>query len=155
MRAARAWGVRRVVTASTIGVYAGVPAEGALSEDQPLPMAFTHAIPTFKKITELAAGHLSSVTDVEIVSARISGTWGPGGHLPDPFFPAPSLIEAAARHREPDLSGQLAPGSRRGRPRPDVRQGHRPRPWRCCSWPGPCGTAPTTSPRAGRRAPPT
>ncbi|MDP9829751.1 NAD-dependent epimerase/dehydratase family protein [Kineosporia succinea] len=109
VRAARAWGVRRVVTASTIGVYAGVPAEGALSEDQPLPMAFTHAIPTFKKITELAAGHLSSVTDVEIVSARISGTWGPGGHLPDPFFPAPSLIEAAARHREPDLSGQLAP----------------------------------------------
>lgn len=109
IRAAHAWGVRRVVTASTIGVYAGVPVEGALAEDQPLPLTFTHAIPTFKKVTELLSGQLSSETDVSIINARISGTWGPGGHLPDPFFAAPSLIQAVANRAEPDLSGLLRP----------------------------------------------
>jgi UDP-glucose 4-epimerase len=108
-RAAQAWGVRRIVTASTIGVYFGVPTQGALTEDKPLSLAYTHVIPTFKKITELLSGHLSAVTDVEIVNARISGTWGPGGHLPDPFFAAPSLIQGAAQHTEPDLSGLLSP----------------------------------------------
>jgi UDP-glucose 4-epimerase len=62
-----------------------------------------------KKITELLAAHLQDVTDVQIVNARISGTWGPGGHLPDPFFAAPSLVHAAARRTDPDLSGLLAP----------------------------------------------
>ncbi|GLY16601.1 NAD(P)-dependent oxidoreductase [Kineosporia rhizophila] len=108
VRAAQAWGVRRIVSASTIGVY-GFASEGALSEDIPLSLEYSHVIPTFKKITELLAGHLSDVTDVEIVNARISGTWGPGGHLPDPFFAAPSLAHAAAGRSEPDLSGLVAP----------------------------------------------
>jgi UDP-glucose 4-epimerase len=108
VRAAQAWGVRRVVTASTIGVY-GLAGVGALTEDMPISLQHIHPIPTFKKITELLAAHLSAVTDVEIVNARISGTWGPGGHLPDPFFAAPSLAYAAARRSEPDLSGLLAP----------------------------------------------
>jgi len=108
VRAAQTLGVRRIVTASTIGVYHGA-AEGALTEDLPLSLDYFHVIPTFKKITELLAGHLSCVTDVEIVNARISGTWGPGGHLPDPFFAAPSLALAAARRSEPDLSGLIAP----------------------------------------------
>ncbi len=101
--------MRRVVTASTIGVYMGTPGEGALTEDKPLSLEFTHAIPTFKKITELVAGHLSNTTDVQIVNARISGTWGPGGHLPDPFFAAPSLVQGAALRREPDLSASPVP----------------------------------------------
>jgi len=108
VRAARAWGVRRVVTASTIGVY-GFGSEGALTEVAPIPVQHVHPIPTFKKITELLAAHLSEVTDVQIINARISGTWGPGGHLPDPFFAAPSLAHAAARKTEPDLSGLIAP----------------------------------------------
>lgn len=108
VRAARAWGVRRLVTASTIGVY-GFASEGALREDAPVPLGHSHPIPTFKKVTELLAAHLSDVTDVPVVNARISGTWGPGGHLPDPFFAAPSLAHAAARGSEPDLSGLLAP----------------------------------------------
>ncbi|MDQ2585177.1 NAD-dependent epimerase/dehydratase family protein [Saccharothrix yanglingensis] len=108
VRAARTWGVRRVVTASTIGVY-GFATGGALTEDAPIPLGHSHAIPTFKKVTELLAGHLSDVTDVDIVNARVSGTWGPGGHLPDPFFAAPSLAHAAARRGEPDLSGLIAP----------------------------------------------
>ncbi|KAA0940506.1 NAD-dependent epimerase/dehydratase family protein [Streptomyces apricus] len=109
VRAAQTWGVRRVVTASTIGVYGGTASEGALTEDMPLSLEYFHVIPAFKKITELLAGHLSHVTDVSIVNARISGTWGPGGHLPDPFFAAPSLAHAAARLTEPDLTGLLAP----------------------------------------------
>jgi UDP-glucose 4-epimerase len=108
VRAAQAWGVRRVVTASTIGVY-GFETPGALTEDMRISLGHSHAIPTFKKITELLAGHLSDVTDVEIVVARISGTWGPGGHLPDPFFAAPSLAHAAARRTAPDLSGLAMP----------------------------------------------
>jgi len=108
VRAAQAWGVERVVTGSTIGVYGGA-GPGALTEDMPLSLQYSHVIPTFKKIFELLAGHLSAVTDVRIVNARISGTWGPGGHLPDPFFAAPSLAHAAARRTEPDLSGLVAP----------------------------------------------
>ncbi|MFH7334087.1 NAD-dependent epimerase/dehydratase family protein [Streptomyces sp. KHY 26] len=105
VRFAQEWGVRRVVVAGTIGVYGGVAVDGALGEDLPLPMAHFHAIPTLKKITELLAGQLAAETGIEIVTARISGTWGPGGHLPDPFFPAPSLAHAAARRGTPDLSG--------------------------------------------------
>ncbi|WP_306212535.1 NAD-dependent epimerase/dehydratase family protein [Actinoplanes sp. RD1] len=108
VRAARAWGVRRIVAASTIGVY-GFGTPGALTEDMPLALAHTHAIPTFKKIFELLGGHLAAETGIEIVNARISGTWGPGGHLPDPFFAAPSILQGAARGSEPDLSGLLAP----------------------------------------------
>jgi UDP-glucose 4-epimerase len=107
-RAAQAWGVRRVVTASTIGVY-GFPNEGVMTEDKPLSMGQSHPIPTFKKINELLAGHLAGVTDIEFVNARISGTWGPGGHLPDPFFAAPTLAHAAARNTEPDLSTFATP----------------------------------------------
>jgi UDP-glucose 4-epimerase len=109
IRAAKEWGVRRVVAASTIGVYGGIRAEGGLVEESPLSMAYFHAIPTFKKINELLAGHLTHTTGVEIVNARISGTWGPGGHLPDPFFAAPSLAYAAAHRTAPDLSGLANP----------------------------------------------
>jgi UDP-glucose 4-epimerase len=109
VRAAQAWGVRRVVTGSTIGVYGGSGHTGALTEDLPLALGYTHVIPTFKKIFELLGGHLSAVTNVQLVNARISGTWGPGGHLPDPFFAAPSLALAAARGTAPDLSGLARP----------------------------------------------
>ncbi|MCL1871063.1 MAG: NAD(P)-dependent oxidoreductase [Promicromonosporaceae bacterium] len=109
VRVAQEWGVRRVVMASTIGVYAGVPDAGALREDRPLSLAPSAAIPTQKKIAELLAGQVAAATGVEIVTARISGTWGPGGHLPDPFFAAPSLADGAARGAAPDLSGLMRP----------------------------------------------
>ncbi|WP_308011887.1 NAD-dependent epimerase/dehydratase family protein [Actinacidiphila acidipaludis] len=108
-RVAREWGVRRVVTASTIGVYGGVAVDGALSEDLPLPTGHFHVIPTLKKVTELLAGQLAAEAGVEFAAARISGTWGPGGHLPDPFFPAPSLAHAAAHRVAPDLTGLARP----------------------------------------------
>jgi UDP-glucose 4-epimerase len=107
MQAAQEWGVTRVALASTIGVYAGArePFEGPLTEDLPLSMRSPHLIPTFKKVGELLGGHLSDATGIEVVNLRISGTWGPLGHSPDPFFPAPQLIHAAALGQAPDLSG--------------------------------------------------
>jgi UDP-glucose 4-epimerase len=107
MQAAQEWGVTRVALASTIGVYGGArdPLEGPLTEDMPLSMSAPHLIPTFKKVSELLGGHLADATGIEVVNLRISGTWGPLGHSPDPFFPAPQLIHAAARGRAPDLSG--------------------------------------------------
>ena len=101
---AQDWGVPRIGIASTIGVYAGNGAQGALTEDMPLAMSAPHLIPTFKKIGELLDDYLAGATGIEIVNYRISGTWGPLGHS-DPFFPAPELIHAAAAGRAPDLSG--------------------------------------------------
>jgi UDP-glucose 4-epimerase len=107
MQAAEEWGVTRVALASTIGVYGGArdPFEGPLTEDMPLSMSAPHLIPTFKKVSELLGGHLADATGIEVVNLRISGTWGPLGHNPDPFFPAPQLVHAAAHGRAPDLSG--------------------------------------------------
>ncbi len=107
IQAAQEWGVTRVALASTIGVYGGArdPFEGPLTEDMPLSMSAPHLIPTFKKVSELLGGHLADATGIEVVNLRISGTWGPLGHNPDPFFPAPQLIHAAAHGRAPDLSG--------------------------------------------------
>lgn len=102
---AQQWGVKRVGLASTIGVYAGLPHTGALTEDLPITTTAPHLIPTFKKVSELLSSHLSSTTGVELINLRISGTWGPLGHLPDPFVPASQLVLAAARGTEPDLSG--------------------------------------------------
>jgi UDP-glucose 4-epimerase len=106
-QAAQDWGVSRVALASTIGVYGGAidPFEGPLTEDMPLSMSSPHLIPAFKKVSELLGGHLADATGIEVVNLRISGTWGPLGHNPDPFFPAPQLIHAAAHGHAPDLSG--------------------------------------------------
>ncbi|MEV4179752.1 NAD(P)-dependent oxidoreductase [Nonomuraea sp. NPDC049709] len=109
-RAARDWQVRRLGLASTIGVYGGVTAEGALGEDLPLPMTAYHPIPAFKKIGELMAGHLAGAMGVEAVTYRIAAIWGPLGHTPSPFFAAPQLVHAAARGTEPDLSTLRAGG---------------------------------------------
>ena len=102
---AQEWGVKRVGLASTIGVYAGLPNTGALTEHLPITTTAPHLIPTFKKVSELLSDHLSTTTGVELINLRISGTWGPLGHLPDPFFPASQLVLAAAHGTEPDLSG--------------------------------------------------
>ncbi|MER5650159.1 NAD(P)-dependent oxidoreductase [Streptosporangium sp. NPDC002524] len=108
IQAAQDWGVRRVGIASTIGVYSGIAAKDALTEDLPLAMGSFHLIPTFKKIGELLNAHLADATGIDIVNYRISGTWGPLGHS-DPFFPAPELVHAAARGRAADLSGMSRP----------------------------------------------
>ncbi|MEQ4717136.1 NAD(P)-dependent oxidoreductase [Nonomuraea sp. B19D2] len=103
-RAAREWQVARVGVASTIGVYGGVPGEGALKEDVPLPMTAGHPIPAFKKIGELLGDHLAGAMGLDVVNYRIAAIWGPLGHTRSPFFAAPQLVHAAARGAEPDLS---------------------------------------------------
>lgn len=102
--------VRRVSVASTIGVYGGATAHGALTEDTPVGLSAAHPIPRFKKINELLAEQLSEAGGLEIVNLRISGTWGPLGHE-DPFFAAPALVYAAANGAAPDLSTMLRPAT--------------------------------------------
>ncbi|MEU8870606.1 NAD(P)-dependent oxidoreductase [Streptomyces javensis] len=109
LQAARDWGVRRVGVASTIGVYGGGGAEGALTEDMPVALSSGHLIPTFKKIGELLNDHLSDATGIEIINYRISGIWGPLEPHGPLFFAAPELVHAAARGTEPDLSPLPAP----------------------------------------------
>ncbi|WP_326950873.1 NAD(P)-dependent oxidoreductase [Amycolatopsis sp. NBC_01307] len=108
VQVAQDWGVKRVGLASTIGVYSGVAADGALREDMPMPLSAPHPIPRYKKINELLGEQLSEASGIEIINCRISATWGPLGH-DDPFFPAPALIHAAARGTTPDLSGIVRP----------------------------------------------
>ena len=105
IQVASEWGVKRVSLASTIGVYAGLSNTGALSEDLPVPLTAPHVIPTFKKISELLGHHLAGATGLEIIHLRISGAWGPLGHLPNFAFPAPQFVHAAATGTPVDLSG--------------------------------------------------
>src|SRR5580704_19539347 len=102
---AQEWGVKRLSLASTIGVYAGLSNTGALSEDLPVPLTAPHVIPTFKRIGELLGNHLAQATGLEIIHLRISGAWGPLGHLPNFAFPAPQFVHAAATGTPVDLSG--------------------------------------------------
>ncbi len=154
IEAAQEWGVGRVALASTIGVYgrAREPFEGPLTEDMPLSMSAPHLIPTFKKISELLGGHLGDVTGMEIIHLRISGTWGPLGHHPDPFFAAPQLIHAAARGTAPALSG--VGGRMRASPThrstsPQAASSARPG----LTSPG-CGQTPALPPRGTPNGPP-
>jgi UDP-glucose 4-epimerase len=107
--AAERWSTDRVGVASTIGVYGGIDADGALREDQPLPMTSGHVIPAFKKIGELLSDHLAGATGLDIVSYRIGAIWGPLGRPASPFFAAPQLIHAAARRTAPDLTALQVP----------------------------------------------
>lgn len=102
--AAQRWGVARVGTASTIGVYGGVDAT-VMREDMPLPLDSPHSIPAFKKADEILAGMLGPATGVEIVSYRIGAIWGPLGRAASLFIAAPQFVHAAVRGVEPDLSG--------------------------------------------------
>jgi UDP-glucose 4-epimerase len=102
---AQEWGVRRLSLASTIGVYAGLATSGALSEDLPVPLTAPFVIPTFKRISELLGKHLAGPTGLDIIHLRISGAWGPLGHLPNFAFPAPMFVHSAATGTPVDLSG--------------------------------------------------
>jgi UDP-glucose 4-epimerase len=126
VEAAVRWGVRRVVIASTIGVYdagtagsirtAGTVEEagdvGPLREEMPLPMSAHHAIAASKKVNEVLVSHLGAAVGVEIRAARIGAIWGPLGRTASRFFATPQLVHAAAHGVEPDpasLPGGRAP----------------------------------------------
>lgn len=111
LEAARDWGVARVATASTIGVYGGA-GTGLLAEDLPLPLTAAHLIPAFKKSNEILGCYLADATGIEVLNLRIAAIWGPLGRPASPFFAAPQLIHAAVTGRKPP------PGTRYGRVRP-------------------------------------
>jgi UDP-glucose 4-epimerase len=90
LEAAREWDARRVVMASTIGVYGGVPGP-ALTEDAPLAMSAHHAIEASKKIGEI----VGSLTGA--VNMRISAAYGPLGRSSSRFFALPGMVHAAVR----------------------------------------------------------
>ncbi|MFG1924159.1 NAD-dependent epimerase/dehydratase family protein [Cryptosporangium sp. NPDC048952] len=93
------WGVGRVVSASTIGVYGGVPGP-VWREDAPLPPRAAFAIPASKKASEIVVP-LAAGDAVEVVHARIGSIWGPLGRPSSPFMAVPALVHAAVRGTEP------------------------------------------------------
>jgi UDP-glucose 4-epimerase len=101
LEAAQEWGVRRVGTASTIGVYGGAAGGSPFREDALLPMMAVHPIPAFKKIGELLTDYVSGATGIEILSYRIAAVWGPGGRPASPFFAAPHLVHSAVNGTTP------------------------------------------------------
>ena len=109
VEAGKAWGVRRVGVASSIGVYdPAVP--GAWHEDQPLPLAAAHSIAAAKKVDEVLVSHLAAAVGIEIYAARIGAIWGPLGRVSSRFFAIPQLILAAVAGTGPEL--ETLPGGR-------------------------------------------
>lgn len=102
VEAAKAWGISRVVYASTIGVYDG-GGIGALPESTPLPLTAGHGIASSKKINEILASHLGPATGVELHAARIGAIWGPLGRFPSAFFSVSQLVHAAVSGTQLDL----------------------------------------------------
>jgi UDP-glucose 4-epimerase len=101
LEAALAWGSKRLTLASSVAVYAGLPA-GPFLEDALLPIASGNPTETFKKAWEILALHFASRTGLEIISMRIGGIWGPLYHS---MANLPSrLTHAAVKGTDPDLA---------------------------------------------------
>jgi UDP-glucose 4-epimerase len=109
VEAAARWQVRRVVIASSIGVYDGGD-PSPLREDLPLPLTAQHAIASSKKVNEVLVSHLGAATGVEIRAARIGAIWGPLGRTASRFFATPQLVHAAVAGTRPDQAA--LPGGR-------------------------------------------
>lgn len=76
LEAASAIGVKRVVQASSIAIYAGVSVDAPWREDAPLPIASPHPMTAYKKISEICADYYSLRTNLNVVSVRF-GAYGP------------------------------------------------------------------------------
>lgn len=107
--AARAWGVRRVGIASSIGVYDGGD-PSPWSEELALPLSAQHPIAAAKKANEVLASYLGAAIGVETYAARIGAIWGPLGRTTSRFFAIPQLVRAAVAGTAPE-AGTL-PGGR-------------------------------------------
>jgi nucleoside-diphosphate-sugar epimerase len=101
LEAAREWQVRRFAVASSIGVYIGRP-EPSWHEELALPtMAIDNPILAFKKAAEPLTRQALAGTGVHPVVLRIGTIWGPLGDPTSPFYPLPSLVDAAVRGGTP------------------------------------------------------
>lgn len=99
-------GVRRVVYASSIGVYAGV--EPPYREDAPLPPVAPHGIAAAKKSLELVADLARQAGGPEPVGLRIGGAWGPLGNPASRFIGLPRLLHAAVAGTPLQLDADIA-----------------------------------------------
>jgi nucleoside-diphosphate-sugar epimerase len=99
--AARAWAVRRLAVASSLGVYIGRP-ETRWTEDLPLPTAqLPHLIVAFKKAAEPLVTHALKGSGVQPIVLRIGTIWGPLVDPESPFFHIPPYISAVLRGETP------------------------------------------------------
>jgi nucleoside-diphosphate-sugar epimerase len=99
--AARAWDVRRLAVASSLGVYIGRP-ETRWTEDLPLPTAqLPHLIVAFKKAAEPLVTQSLADTGVQPIVLRIGTIWGPLVDPESPFFHIPPYISAILRGERP------------------------------------------------------
>ena len=102
------WQVRRLLIASSIGVYDGGD-PSPLREDLPLPLTAHHAIAASKKVNEILTAHLAAATGLDIRAARIGAIWGPLGRTASRFFATPQMVHAAVHGTALDYS--LLPGA--------------------------------------------
>ncbi len=101
LEAARESGVKRLSLASSVAVYANLPA-GPFRETDRLPMESSNPTETFKKAWEILAGHYAQRTGLEVINLRIGGIWGPLYHS---MANLPSRVaHAAVKGTEPDYS---------------------------------------------------
>jgi UDP-glucose 4-epimerase len=102
LEAAQDAAVRRVSLASSVAVYAGVPA-GPFREELPLRMEPGNPTEAFKKTFEILGLHFAAQSGLDVVALRIAGIYGPLYHS---MANLPSrLAHAAVRGEEPDLTG--------------------------------------------------
>ncbi|HWP57610.1 MAG TPA: NAD(P)-dependent oxidoreductase [Candidatus Acidoferrales bacterium] len=102
LEAARLCEVKRVGLASSIAVYAGLPA-GPFREDMLLPVTSGNPTETFKKAMEIVGFHYASRTGLEVVSLRIGSPFGPLYH--SLAAPSSRICHAAAKGLPVDFKG--------------------------------------------------
>ena len=102
LEAGRLCDARRISLASSIAVYAGLPA-GPFKEDMLLPVNSGNATETFKKAMEILAMHYASRTGMEVVSLRIGSPFGPLYH--SLAAPSSRICHAAAKRVPVDFKG--------------------------------------------------
>ncbi|MCH8849187.1 MAG: NAD(P)-dependent oxidoreductase [Chloroflexi bacterium] len=101
LEAAREAGVKRLSFASSVAVYNSLP-KGPYREDQPLPVESGNPTEAFKKSWEILALHYGNRAQIDVVSLRIGGIWGPLYHT---LVNLPSKFAHAAAHGvEPDFT---------------------------------------------------
>jgi len=101
LEAGRLAGVQRVTLASSVAVYAGLP-RGPFKEDALLPIPSTNPTETWKKAMEITGLHYGSNAGMEVVSARLSGIFGPLYHTLASFVSR--IAHAAAKNQEPSFA---------------------------------------------------
>ena len=102
LEAGRLCDARRISLASSIAVYAGLPA-GPFREDMLLPVNSGNATETFKKALEILGMHYASRTGMEVVSLRIGSPFGPLYH--SLAAPSSRICHAAAKGVPVDFKG--------------------------------------------------